>query len=435
MINLTLFAFFTGLHLALLQFSYFFLLLTNVTSTYITYATIVLSWMAGTLVGLLWRPLRATPALIIGVSSYYLIYYIVVNNPLSPYSLPLAAVGVAVTALWAGHFFVVMLPLFARADRLFLHENNGFLIGIIAVFVGFTTLGQRFLLWTPLLSGAGLLIHKVLLPQRAPAPRPVAFPDSGLGGEAAARGHARQVTVLAQRHIVSFAMVMVAVNVLLPGALLVQALSSGEPYWKMFRGEHNAVAWFSSVQLLLIGGVAYLNYLTCNASTESEASGASRYRWAWALVALGFLLFALDERFNIHEALRDELFRPAGVFVGISWLIDGDVGLYVFLLVGLAVAPFLLRDLRRPPLGLLLFITALFLTLPTIIIDSLRDRVLQDWEYRLFWDYTFEEVGEIWAQLLFLCSFLVVLHGRLGRLGDADSRHGVSGRVPDPNDG
>jgi hypothetical protein len=158
-VSLALFAFATGLHLALLQFGYFFLLLVNVTSTYVTYAAVVMSWMSGTLIGLLWRRLHGGLALVLGVASYYLIYALVVSDPLSPYTLPVAAAGVAVTGLWAGRFFVVMLPHMRRVDRLFFHENNGFLLGVIGVFVGFTLLGRSFLRWTPLVSGTLLLVQ------------------------------------------------------------------------------------------------------------------------------------------------------------------------------------------------------------------------------------------------------------------------------------
>ncbi len=157
--KLALFGFLTGFHLALLQFGYLFVLIINITSTYVTYAMIVLSWMAGTVIGLLWRSLDGRVALCIGVISYYAIYGLVVSDPLSPHTLPFAALGIAISGLWAGRFFVVMLPHFSRADRLFFHENNGFLVGVIAVFVGFTMLGRPFLLWSPLLVGAGLLIQ------------------------------------------------------------------------------------------------------------------------------------------------------------------------------------------------------------------------------------------------------------------------------------
>ncbi len=163
MTNVALFAALTGLHLAILQFSYFFVLLINVTSTYVTYMAVVIAWMMGTLIGLLWRRLRAGMALLLGVLSYYAVYALVVSDPLSPYTLPMATLGVAVTGLWASRFFVVMLPLFASADRLFFHENNGFLLGIIGVFLGFTLLGQRFLLWAPLISVTVLLLHMIWL--------------------------------------------------------------------------------------------------------------------------------------------------------------------------------------------------------------------------------------------------------------------------------
>ncbi len=162
MINLSLFASLTGLHLAIMQFCYFFVLLINVTSTYITYMTVVIAWMAGTLIGL-WLRISAGLALLLGVISYYVVYLLVIADPLSPTILYISAFGVAVTGLWAGRFFVVMLPLFGRSDRLFFHENNGFMLGVIGVFLGFTLLGMPFLLWTPLISVLLLLSHMTLL--------------------------------------------------------------------------------------------------------------------------------------------------------------------------------------------------------------------------------------------------------------------------------
>lgn len=159
MINLALFAFLTGLHFAFLQFSYLLLLQINISSTYLTYAIIVMSWMTGTVIGLWWERLEASRGVIIGLLSYYGVYALVVNDPFSALALPVSAVGVALTGLWAGRFFVVMLPLFKRADSLFFHENNGFLLGIVSVFLGFTLLGRPFMLWTPLISAVALLLH------------------------------------------------------------------------------------------------------------------------------------------------------------------------------------------------------------------------------------------------------------------------------------
>jgi hypothetical protein len=100
------------------------------------------------------------------------------------------------------------------------------------------------------------------------------------------------------------------------------------------------------------------------------------------------------------------------------------VGLYLFFLVGLAFVPFLLGELRshRPTFNL--FFAALILTLPLLVIDSLKDRVMRQWWNWRFWDYFFEEQGEIVAQLLFALAFLALLRNRLGLWRQAGSPNG-----------
>ncbi len=217
----------------------------------------------------------------------------------------------------------------------------------------------------------------------------------------------------AKRQTVRLAVLMIALNILIPFGLFLYADISGKPYWRMFRGEYHAVDWFSSIQLLVIAWIAYTNFKITGMLQHRNYPGQFRHRWVWLLFAMGFFIFALDERFDIHEMLRDTLFRPAGFFIDVPWLIKGDVGLYLFFIIGLGFSLFLLDDMRRNRLALLLFGSALLLTLPTILIDSMNYSAIRTWPFWRFWDYTFEEVGEIWAQLLFLASFLVILNKRL----------------------
>lgn len=158
MIILIFFAFLTGLHLALLQFNYLFILQINISSTYLTYILIVISWMAGTIGGLWWKHLRPGFCLLSGVGGYYMVYAMTAINPLSRWTFVISVAGVMLSGLWAGRFFTAMAPLFGGADKLFFHENNGFLAGIILVFTGFTLLGQPFLLYLPALSASLLLL-------------------------------------------------------------------------------------------------------------------------------------------------------------------------------------------------------------------------------------------------------------------------------------
>lgn len=417
MINTALFAFLTGLHLAILQFNYFFLLLINITSTYITYAAVVLSWMAGTLIGLLWKRLNAVAILIAGVASYYCIYALVMSDPFSGSTLPIACLGVAVTGLWAGRFFVVMRPLFGRADRLFFHENNGFLLGIMGVFIGFTLLGKGFLLWTPLISGAGLLPYLAWLLAHARE-----FESRAMHGlqtsVVPSRAFTPMITDMARHQAGKFAVMICVLNLLFPVGALIYAGLTGEEFSAMFLGERNAITWFSSIQLVVIGLLAYAIYETVSLLCRFNMETNTRRQWIWLVFAFGFIFLGLDERFQFHEALRDDVIQPRDLFVGIPYVGAGDVGLYLFFGAGLTFTWFLIAELRHRPIALVCFVSALLLTISTIAIDGYEMSIPleQRATLRIFWASVFEEVGEIWAQLLFLLSFIIILRWRLGQL-------------------
>lgn len=221
-------------------------------------------------------------------------------------------------------------------------------------------------------------------------------------------------TTHGQSMIQRLAVALVVIDLLFPVAILIYTRSTDQAYWAMFRSEGNFTAWWSSVQLVLIGILACVNYRARTFFAGQGVLPPDRNAWVWLLFAAGFFLFAIDERFNFHELLRDEVFRPLGLFVDSAYIIQGDVGLYLFLFIGLLFTPLLLPELGRRPLSLLLFALALVLTVPVLVIDSLRDSTLRQWPNWRFWDYPFEEVGEVWAQLLFLLAFLSLLHHWMG---------------------
>lgn len=165
MINFPVTSFLTGLHFAVLQFGYILLLEINVSSTYLTYMTVVLSWIGGSAGGVWVEKMGAPSGLVLGVLAYYGVSLLVFRAPFSPFSLPLAALGIAVTGLWAGRFFVYMFARCNRADRLFFHENNGFVAGILLFLAGFTLGGWTFLFVTPLSVASLLVLLNALLPK------------------------------------------------------------------------------------------------------------------------------------------------------------------------------------------------------------------------------------------------------------------------------
>ncbi len=417
-LRVPLFATLTGLHLAILQFCYFFTLLINVTSTYVTYMTVVIAWMAGTLAGL-WLPIGVTPALVVGVAAYYGVQFLVASDPLGGLVLPVAALGVAVTGLWAGRFFVVLQPRFQRADRLFFHENNGFMVGVLGVFVGFTLLGNAFLLWAPLVTLAVLVLFHPWVARAEPRlveesataapdlPAAPAAADPALlldGGRSALR---------------RFGWGMIALNILVPAGIFVQAAVEEVGYWHLFWGENNLITWFSALQLLLVAGVAWLNAETAAEARRLHGPEAAAHPWIWWLFAAGFVFLALDEQFRIHEQIRDGLLKPNGWFVGLPHVRDGDVMFFVYLLVGLVLAARLWPELQRYRAALAMFGTALAVAVAVAAVDALPEAEVARWPWRRFWTSAYEEIGENLAEMFFLLAFLQVLIGRLKALRTA----------------
>lgn len=207
---------------------------------------------------------------------------------------------------------------------------------------------------------------------------------------------------------------LIVVCLLVPVVSLVYAAATEQSWWKLFKAEGNLTSWWSSMQLLVIGVLAWLNFRLRCLMEQAEVLPSAALGGIWLVFALGFIFLGLDESFDFHEFLRAELFRANDLFTRSRYIIRGDVGLYLFFLVGLAFVPFLLGELKshRPTFNL--FFTALVLTLPLLVIDSLQDRVMRQWWNWRFWDYFFEEQGEIVVQLLFALAFLALLRQRLG---------------------
>lgn len=242
------------------------------------------------------------------------------------------------------------------------------------------------------------------------------------------QGVIESLSTAATRDIRRFAVLMCILNLLIPLGLLAYAFITGRRFWLVFWGEDNLITWFSSLQLVLVALTAYLN-LRVAALWRQLSGEESRKYWIWLVFALGFLFLALDERFEIHEALREGIIAQHGEVSIIPWARPADIGLYLYLVIGLMMGAFLVSELRVGYRGLLLFGLAVAVAASVTVVDSLPKDLTRQWplEFRRFLTSVFEESGEIWAQLLFLLSFLSVLKQRLTWLGGL-----ADDRVPPP---
>ncbi len=230
----------------------------------------------------------------------------------------------------------------------------------------------------------------------------------------------------AKRQTLRLAVLMGIVNLLFPPGVFLYADLIGKDWWYLFWSERGALTWFSSIQLLLIGIVAYANHRTL-ALLKRLHVVEDPGNWIWLVFTVGFIFLGLDEGFHLHEDFRDKVLRPSGLLDTIPYVGGAEVILYFYFLVGVVFAVFLIRQLYHWPLSLVFFGAALALALATVTVDSLGLSHTRRWPLGVFWNSIFEETGEIWAQYLFLLAFLVLLRRRFEQLDTAEVMPDVAG--------
>lgn len=108
------------------------------------------------------------------------------------------------------------------------------------------------------------------------------------------------------------------------------------------------MTWLQSVVLVLAAAVSLLIAYVIAMAGEPSASETStaRDRTAWWVLAAGLGALAVDERFALHERVRDGVLAPREITVPfLPWVAAGDFLLLAVALVGLALLPMVWRAL------------------------------------------------------------------------------------------
>lgn len=156
----TSYVFLCGLFFGLLQFSFFFVLVVNLSSSGLTYLTTTCGWLLGVLGGLSLPVKRRSwerYLIILSIALYYGLMALVYHHSYDIRFLPLYVAMIAGGALYGGYFFKANETRFKRAKHIFFWENNGFIAGVIASFLGVTLMGEPFLKYWPWILGIVLL--------------------------------------------------------------------------------------------------------------------------------------------------------------------------------------------------------------------------------------------------------------------------------------
>ena len=148
------YAFSAGVFFSFLQFSYFFVLESQLSSAALTYFATTCAWLAGACVGLSVKRRRALwveNAMTLGSASAFLVLsWWIRKNPFIDSYLGAYLALVGFSGTHAGYFFASNPDRMRSARNLFLWENNGFILGLALSFLSVTMVGKSAL-------GAGVM--------------------------------------------------------------------------------------------------------------------------------------------------------------------------------------------------------------------------------------------------------------------------------------
>lgn len=193
---------------------------------------------------------------------------------------------------------------------------------------------------------------------------------------------------------------LILTSSLLPAALVVVFVAGRWPeYWKWIASEDTPM---TSLEVAVL-------YTTALAAWGAAATCFLR-GWAddgrrWVLLGTGFLWLCLDDRFAIHERIRDGFLAPRNIAIPYLPVGPGDFILLVYMAVGLASLAWFLPLWRRHPGARRHFMAGVAVAAVAVLLDAYDVHRLDLALQRL--EQTVEECLELAAQVLFLQGVLM----------------------------
>jgi len=200
---------------------------------------------------------------------------------------------------------------------------------------------------------------------------------------------------------------------LIPAALVgVFVIGRWPEYWKWIASEDTPM---TSLEV----AVLYTTALACwGAAATCHLRGLRADGARWVLLGAGFFWLCLDDRFAIHERIRDGFLAPRGVSIPFLPVGPGDFILLIYMAIGLASLAWLLPLWRRHRQARRHFVAGVAVAAVAVLMDAYDIHGFGLEFQRL--EQTVEECLELAAQVLFLQGVLmawleaVVFAGRDG---------------------
>jgi hypothetical protein len=188
---------------------------------------------------------------------------------------------------------------------------------------------------------------------------------------------------------------LILITIIFPTlSVMVFVAAQWPQYWKWIATEDTPMTTLQVAVMYTIALVSWANaglqYLRFNAAKSSR----------WLVLGCSFFWLALDDRFAIHERIRDSFLAPRHVAIPFLPIAAGDFVLLFYMAVGLLILKWLLPIFQETKTIRNRFLAGIAVSVLVVTVDAYDIHRLDINAERL--EQTVEEVFELIAQTLFL---------------------------------
>lgn len=225
-----------------------------------------------------------------------------------------------------------------------------------------------------------------------------------------------RLTVRARRRLI-----VVLAGVWLAAPLLLMA-ARWPSWWRWIAPEQTPMTWLQSVALVLASAASVLTAhilrlraprATTHAAAARAGQNVTTNTTAWRALSIGLAALAIDERFALHERLRDGVLAPREISAPLlPWVAPGDFLLLAVGVIGLAVLPLVWRALGDDRGARTALLIGVGLAVVAVGMDSIDPSTWTTSAERV--QQTAEEVIELGSGLALLGAVAMYLLGLVG---------------------
>lgn len=209
-----------------------------------------------------------------------------------------------------------------------------------------------------------------------------------------------------QQRIETIEKYLMRLSIALPLLLVIAFIAGRWPeYWKWIASEDTPMTSLEVTVMYTTALVCWTGAAQCYLHSDLMRSKK------WGALGFGFLWLAMDDRFAIHERIRDHILIPHNISIPFLPIGPGDFILLIYAMAGLVLLPWFLAIFKVHRPAKFRLISGVIVAGFAVLLDA------YDWHQTSLeaqrFEQTIEEIFELIAQILFLQACLMAVMAEL----------------------